>query len=201
MIFFTSDIHFGHKNILRFTQRGKLVGSVEEMDGAIIANWNKMITPEDTVYILGDVAMCNMKYAEECLRSLNGELHLIVGNHDKGIVNSAARKQFKSMQDYKRITVPVQDLYSKEQGINYGADRTIVMFHYPIYEWDGIQYGNYHLHGHTHGNINGAVPGRVVDIGLDGPLAVGTLAPVSLDQVVEYMERQPVRTHGHYNGV
>lgn len=180
MLWFTSDLHFGHKNILMFCSHTRPVSSVEEHDAAIIANWNKVVSPSDTVWILGDVALCNLSYANDCLGALNGELHLVQGNHDKGVVNSACRKRFASIQDYKRLSV---------------EGKSLVLFHFPIWEWEGMQYGAYHLFGHLHGNPHG-VPGRCVDIGLDGPLAAGTMAPVSLDRIVSYMEQLPIRKHG-----
>ena len=55
MIYFTSDPHYGHANIIRYCQRP--YASVEAMDAALIANWNRVVTAEDTVYVLGDVSL------------------------------------------------------------------------------------------------------------------------------------------------
>lgn len=78
MIFFTADTHFGHKNIIEYCKRP--FSSVDEMNRIIIENWNSVITPEDTVYHLGDVAFHR---GLDCVRKLNGKLILISGNHDK----------------------------------------------------------------------------------------------------------------------
>ena len=56
-IFFTSDLHFGHKNIIRFDNRP--FSTVEEMDEALIRNWNAKVSDEDTVYVLGDISWYN----------------------------------------------------------------------------------------------------------------------------------------------
>ena len=52
MIYFTADTHFGHCNVIRFCDRP--FASAEEMDEAMIQNWNERVTGNDTVYILGD---------------------------------------------------------------------------------------------------------------------------------------------------
>lgn len=78
--FFTSDTHFGHNNVLKFTLRP--YSSVEEMDEALIENWNAVVGPHDRVYHLGDFAW-TPKRAIEVRPRLNGNIRLIVGNHDK----------------------------------------------------------------------------------------------------------------------
>ena len=80
-IFFTSDLHFGHKNILKFT-KPRPFATIEEHDQAIINNWNSVVNRDDTVYVLGDIAM-NMDpdVLENHLECLNGHKRLILGNH------------------------------------------------------------------------------------------------------------------------
>lgn len=56
-VFFTSDLHFGHKNIIRFDNRPFF--SVEEMDKTLIENWNRKVSADDTVYVLGDISWYN----------------------------------------------------------------------------------------------------------------------------------------------
>lgn len=81
MIYFTSDQHFGHSNILKHT--GRPFSSIEEMDAALIRNWNAKVHRNDIVYILGDLFFRNSTPAEEYLHQLKGVKHLIIGNHDK----------------------------------------------------------------------------------------------------------------------
>lgn len=83
-IWFISDTHFQHANILRYSETRKaLWGSVEEMDETLIENWNKVVKPQDKVYHLGDVAFGNKEdYANKIHSRLNGKKRLIVGNHD-----------------------------------------------------------------------------------------------------------------------
>ena len=86
MILFTSDLHLGHKNILKLCNRP--FSSIEEMDAVLIENWNRKVHKNDQVYILGDLMYRNEKLPEEYLRQLNGKKHLITGNHDRAWVKT-----------------------------------------------------------------------------------------------------------------
>ena len=70
MLYFTSDLHFYHDNIIQLTSRP--YQDVNEMNDRLIANWNKKIRPKDEVYILGDVTMKSYVYAQEALQQLHG---------------------------------------------------------------------------------------------------------------------------------
>lgn len=82
--FLISDTHFGHKGVTEFLRKDgtklRPWNNVEEMDDALIKNWNKVVSPEDKVYHLGDVVI-NRK-ALKSLINLNGRKILIKGNHD-----------------------------------------------------------------------------------------------------------------------
>ena len=79
-IFFTSDTHFMHTNILKYCP-GRKWASVEEMTEGLVTNWNARVTADDVVYHLGDFAMGGKQNV--ALRSrLNGKIILIKGNHD-----------------------------------------------------------------------------------------------------------------------
>lgn len=76
-VFFTSDFHFNHANIIKFC--GRPFGSVGEMNEALIARFNETVGPSDTVYILGDLVMGKDL---SCAARLNGRKLLLMGNHD-----------------------------------------------------------------------------------------------------------------------
>ncbi len=82
-IYFTSDIHKGHKNILNYCRNRKF-DTVEDMEVAIIKRWNNTVKPEDLVIILGDLWMCKNPLKREFIDKLNGRKVLIRGNHDEG---------------------------------------------------------------------------------------------------------------------
>jgi calcineurin-like phosphoesterase family protein len=150
--FVTGCTHFGHANIISLA--GRPFRSVGEMDATLIANWNARVQPQDTVYHLGDFAMSGPP-AETYLAQLNGRIEFIQGNHDpKGWG-----------RDYRRI---------KCNGVR------VVLFHYPIEEWDSWFGKSVHLHCHTHKRefISAERRGNV---GVDAC----DFAPLRLDKAVE----------------
>lgn len=78
-LFFVSDTHFFHKNIIDFCNRP--FSSVEEMNEAIINNWNNVVSPNDYVFHLGDFCFGGSPAWDKCLDSLNGRKFLVLGNH------------------------------------------------------------------------------------------------------------------------
>ena len=79
-VFFTSDTHFNHTNIIRFCNRP--FKDVSHMNETIIANWNRMVGPEDIVFHLGDFCLGGSAEWINILNRLNGKIYLISGNHD-----------------------------------------------------------------------------------------------------------------------
>lgn len=78
-IWFSSDLHFGHKRGFLYEPRG--FNSIEEHDEAIIENWNKIIKPNDTVYLLGDLMLNDNEGGIKKLNQLQGVIYYIRGNH------------------------------------------------------------------------------------------------------------------------
>lgn len=84
-IWFVSDTHFNHANILTFIHEDKPLrefSNVKEMNEVIINNWNSLIRPNDQVFHLGDVFFGNKGEFIELWKNLNGKKTLIAGNHD-----------------------------------------------------------------------------------------------------------------------
>lgn len=137
-IFFTSDLHFGHRNILEFCKRP--FNSVEEMDEALIENWNSVVKHNDFVFNLGDFAFAPNWRWVELLGRLNGRHILILGNHDLG----------------RWPGDKVMDLfYRVEQQMILNIDgRSVILNHYPFLCYGGTYrpYGTavWQLHGHVH---------------------------------------------------
>ena len=133
MIYFTSDTHFGHKNII--WRGNRPCKNIEEMDNLLIKNWNRVVKSTDEVYHLGDFGwQLSPTRLKEIMEQLNGHKHLILGNHDK-----------EKMMEHSNLWESV-DFY-KEIRID---DYKVVLFHYPIYEWNGAFNGTVHLYGHVH---------------------------------------------------
>lgn len=145
----TSDNHFFHKNILKLQPNTRPFETVEAMHEVMITTWNNTVNPEDEVYILGDFSFAGWNKTKEILFQLNGVKHLIIGNHDNWVVPEA-KQYLESIQHY---------LETRIEGLD------VVMMHYPIAQWNKMQYGAIHLHGHSHGHYH--VEGRIFDVGID----------------------------------
>ena len=78
-VWFSSDLHFGHSRAFLYEPRG--FTSIEEHDAAIIENWNKVVKPEDDVYLLGDLMLNDNESGIAKLNQLNGTIYYIRGNH------------------------------------------------------------------------------------------------------------------------
>ena len=158
-IFFVSDMHFGHKNIIEYCNRPYT--QVETMDEELIQNWNKTVNSDDTVYHLGDWAFNNY----ECIGQLNGNIISIPGNHDHERVNK--------LKPYLANGFTEEVHY-----LTISRDIRFVLCHYPFEFWRR-EY-QYHLHGHAHGTAD--VKTNRLDVGID---ATKAYRPLHLDEVLE----------------
>ena len=77
-IFFTSDLHFSHANIIKYCQRP--FDSVAEMNDALIENWNARVQHDDIVYVLGDMFFCDVSAARGIMHRLHGMKRLVLGS-------------------------------------------------------------------------------------------------------------------------
>ena len=103
----TSDLHFGHKNIMSFCPetRSRFRNDVSYMTEAMIEEWNARVDTADTVYILGDVAFMSGFNASLVMMRLNGVKILVEGNHDrKTLMDKNFRNAFKEVHKYLDIT-------------------------------------------------------------------------------------------------
>lgn len=137
-IWFTSDLHFGHRNIMKFCNRPW--ETVEEMDKALINNWNSVVGKNDIVFDLGDFAFASNSKWKYILNQLNGRHYLILGNHDVSRYPGD-----KTMELFERV---------EHQMIVKIDDRYVYLNHYPYLcyggSWRGPENAVYALHGHTH---------------------------------------------------
>ena len=78
--FAIADLHFGHKNIIKYCNRP--FADTDEMDRTLIKNWNETVSNNDTVLVLGDVGFGSKEYIASLIKQLNGKKILIMGNHD-----------------------------------------------------------------------------------------------------------------------
>ncbi|MFA5379797.1 MAG: phosphoesterase [Dehalococcoidia bacterium] len=159
MIWFTADTHFDHDKIILYAKRPWK--TTEEMNEALIENWNGVVKKGDVVYHLGDFAFRRHGYFAE---RLHGSIVLVEGSHD----NMTGR-------DKKAFTM-VGPRHTVKANVEYGTP-DIILSHYAMRVWPKSHYGTWHLYGHSHGNLPSL--GLSFDVGID---PMGYL-PVSLPQV------------------
>ncbi len=165
-VWFTSDTHFGHAKILVVVQRP--FRTVDEMDEALVGNWNAVVAPGDDVWHLGDFAFQEAGSLEGLRGRLNGKIHLIRGNHDVGVAERQ-RHLFASVHDIAEIEIDGQML---------------ALCHYPLREWPKAWRGGWHLFGHVHGALDGEPHGHSLDAGVDSH----DFAPVDISRIAQLMD-------------
>ena len=177
-IFFTSDPHYGHANVIKYCNRP--FKSAQEMDEEMIARHNSKVQPTDTVYFIGDIAFHQPDKTLAILNRLNGKKFLVYGNHDKGIKKTPAlQAKFEKCVDYLEL---------------YVDDQFIVLSHYAMLVWNKSHHGSWMLHGHSHGNLKYPYEGKILDVGVDAH----SFYPLSYAEVKTIMGKkntQPVDHH------
>ncbi len=160
---FTADTHFGHANVLAYSNRP--FADIRAHDAALVAAWNARVEPSDEVWHLGDLALgLDANALGRLFRRLHGRKHLIVGNHDG---RATLRLPWSSPpRQMHEIVVEGQ---------------RVVLCHYALRSWRRIHKGAVHLYGHTHASIPGTRHSE--DCGVD---AWG-YAPVALPDLLARM--------------
>lgn len=181
-IFFTSDTHFGHDRDFVFAKRG--FQTVEEMNEAIVRNWNRVVAPGDEVYHLGDVYLMedsNIDY----IRRLAGRIHIIRGNHDTDNKIEALQE----LPNIKTVSYAEPFQYKKWH---------FFLCHYPTLTCDtrlteenlnkGLRSRTICLCGHTHQQnpfFNEQIP-YIYNVGVDSH----NCTPICIDDIMEEIKTQ-----------
>lgn len=181
-IFFTSDTHFCHKNILTYCKRP--FNSIEEHDEELIRRWNKKVPEDGIVFHLGDVAFGTNERVNEILNQLHGKIYLIIGNHDWRRITEQHKKRFEEMAQQMSIKID---------------GKQIILNHYPLLTFSGAWRGmeaTWQLFGHVHTSPytdTGLDQQRMTnlfttqyDVGVDN----NNFTPVSFEEVKQIIETQ-----------
>lgn len=189
-IFFSSDIHFSHRNIVRGTtswrnEDGSIpmdsvrdFDTIDDMNETIIKNFNDKIGQNDLLFLLGDIAFGGYQNIEIFLdRLVCKNISLIYGNHDQNIkknVDGIQEMFLLNCVDYREINL---------------ADQDFVLCHYPLSSWNKMNKWTIHLHGHVHlPKTHKFGRGKKMDCGLDG----NDLKPYHIDEVIQLMKNRPI---------
>lgn len=178
MIYFTSDLHFGHDKDFILGPRG--FETVEEMNQTIVENWNNLITDEDEIFVLGDLMMKDQDAGIELIKQLKGKIHVIRGNHDTDT----------KVQKY---TYLCDNIVSIDYALVIGYGKVkLYLSHYPTLtaNYDDDKPWNKHvinLFGHTHQETpfydNNPY---MYNVGLEAH----NMTPISIEQILEDIKQK-----------
>lgn len=173
-VFLTSDTHFGHDREFIYKKRG--FSNIQEHDNTIIENWNKVVSPNDTVFHLGDVMLGDYVYGLDCLKKLNGNIYIIRGNHD-----TTNRIQLYETCDNVLGVIDAHYFHYKKYHF--------YLTHYPCIsgslEKDSLKKMTCNFYGHTHqlDKFFQDMP-FVYNVGVDSH----NCTPVNIDEAIQDME-------------
>lgn len=186
-LFFISDTHFGHENIIKFCNRP--FKDTKEMDKVLIQNWNNVVSPEDTIFHLGDFAFGGSQLWNDTLKQLNGHKVLIIGNHDRKNLRQGYIQYFNAVLPQAQLQI---------------EGRVVYLNHYPFLCYGGSYRGEkdavYQLFGHVHSGpySTGLDSDRLIhcfpyqyDVGVDN----NNFTPVSWTKVKEIIAEQIKKEH------
>lgn len=188
-VWFTADWHCYHSNIIIYTNRPWLqegdldehgvwasraikLQRAEEMTEALIQRHNELVAPGDTVYFMGDLVFWKgsdaIKKATELAGRFNGQIHWILGNHDKSVRRANG---FAWTGERKHVRIDEWDM---------------MLDHYAGRVWDRSHHGTWQLHGHSHGSLSSDPRLLQMDVGID----CHDYRPFSFEEVRDAMKRK-----------
>ncbi len=170
MNLYISDLHFGHRSIIRYDHRPFC--DIEEMDHVMISWWNERVHPDDTVYIVGDFCYLSNRAPEWYLRQLKGHKVLILGNHDISILDNPTALHY--LDDIENV-LEIHD-----------GDKKIILCHYPMVEFNALSKDSWHIYGHLHKRKNDVYElMKKNDHALNAGSMINNYSPVSLSQLIQ----------------
>lgn len=186
-VWFTSDLHFWHKNICKYCNRP--YETIEEMNEAIITNWNSVVQEDDIVFVLGDLGFCGIEKLRHLMSQLKGKIFLIQGNHDSDkIVNKLYEEGL--IEDYFKI-LEVTIINDEEC-----PNQQLTLCHFPMIDWYNKEKGAWMIHGHQHQLPE--TPGCSVmhwDVGVDK----NGMTPINFEQLKINITKQYLRNENSCN--
>ena len=186
--YFTSDLHFHHKNVCKYTRRQEVVQQ-EHHEEWLIDIWNSTCTKADKVWHLGDFTFLT-KYEDiaALVKNLPGQKFFIKGNHDRTKVLDTLKKDglIQNWYQYEEIKL---------------AGTTACLFHFPIASWHKQNYGSIMLHGHSHGAFTEG-KGKILDVGIDSAYNIkGKHSFFSEEEIKEYMQKREIHVADQHRSI
>ena len=179
-VWFTSDLHFWHKNICKYCDRP--YNTIEEMNQSIIDNWNSVVKDDDIVYLLGDMGFCGIEKLKSLISQLKGHIRLVQGNHDSD-------KAVNRLIEEGLIEGVATLCYITITGDEECPDQELTLCHFPMIDWANKERGAWMIHGHQHQLPNTPSCSHAHwDVGLDK----NNMTPISFEQLKINITKQYV---------
>lgn len=179
-VFFTSDSHFQHKNIIKYCNRP--FKTIRDMDSTLIKNWNSVVGPNDIIFHAGDFCFGSKSSWAYLCDALNGKKYLAAGNHDKNITPD----KFVDVQHLFNVRI-LGDPEMESDG------QRITISHYPMLSWYQSHRGSWQLFGHVHGGLSNKDETRTTPNQLDVGVDVHNFTPVSYEEVKTIITKQNLK--------
>jgi calcineurin-like phosphoesterase family protein len=192
----SSDLHFFHKNILKFQpNRGNRWANADEMNAWIVNHINETVGPNGVFIHLGDLTFGRYDETVELLSGIKvKEVHSILGNHDDD------QHMFNMCRRLSSVGYTKWWMHGERLTLKFGKNEEMVCDHFALQVWNKSHYGVMHVHGHTHGSLSNEGYGRRCDVGFDSPHVTGEPANriFRLDEVAAYLMARPIAWHDHH---
>lgn len=175
-IFFSSDSHFCHTNILKYDNRP--FSTIKEHDETLIDNWNKVVDKNDDIYYLGDFCFGRPQYTEQIMQQLNGNKYFIWGNHDKYNVSV-----YKKYGIYLGMSAIIK-IDGQEITLNHFAQRV----------WNRSHRGAWMCYGHSHDSLENVEWGKSMDVGVQTAYRLfGKYRPIEFNEIKTILDKREVK--------
>ena len=193
-IWFTSDTHYGHKNIVRGCSDWSDLSvcrdfeSLKEHDQTLVKNINKVVGWNDILYHMGDWSFGGEDNIWKFRRQINCQtIHLIGGNHDHHIRRNKILTTDSGLINAQDLFTTYNELYEKIIAGKYD----VVFCHYALATWHKAKKGSWMLHGHSHGSLKQSEFKRL-DVGID---CHPEFRPFHLEEVKEILSHRKLLDH------
>lgn len=207
-IWFTSDLHYWHKNITYgeslWNDRElncRMFNTIKDMSSHIVNQINKYVDEDDILYHLGDWSFGGIQNLWNLRKQLNVKtIHQINGNHDQHIINNKELPnchrglKIGECVDYYDETIAKANAHDLFQSVNNYLEikidkQKLCLMHYPIESWNDIRKGSIMLHGHIHGE--GYYKSNRLDVGIDNAYRIfGEYKPFEYNEILKILKNR-----------
>jgi len=206
-VWFTSDTHFYHGNIIKFCDRP--FRYADEMTEQLVANWNAVVKPNDDIYHLGDFAFASKGRVVELLSRLNGTKRFIAGNHDRSLIKRDGDRNIVIRPEVVPHVIWIKDFHEltiQDKNVKHGK-MMIALMHYAMRVWNKSHWGAWHLYGHSHDSLPEEPMALSIDVGVDsvarryatdGKVNPEDYRPICYDEIKVIMENKQFTPIDHH---